>query len=66
VLLCKVSFQLLNPHALLKILQHPAAKGFDFSRIKFLMSGAAPLTAELNQRVVELMPVWTTILLVEI
>ncbi|TRM59948.1 hypothetical protein BD626DRAFT_550084 [Schizophyllum amplum] len=37
-------------------LQHPAAQGRDFSRIRFIMSGAAPLSADLLERTAKLMP----------
>ena len=37
-------------------LQHPAAKNFDFRRIRFAMAGAAPLSAELTMQMVKKMP----------
>jgi hypothetical protein len=38
-------------------LQHPASRNYDWTGIKFLMSGAAPLTAALSEQVVKLLPV---------
>lgn len=36
--------------------QHPATKKYDLRHIKFVMSGAAPLSAELVERLVTILP----------
>ena len=37
-------------------LQHPAAKTCDFSTIKSVLSGAAPLSAEITNQVARMLP----------
>jgi 4-coumarate--CoA ligase len=36
--------------------QHPVVKDYDLSVIRFLMSGAAPLSAEINHHLFRLFP----------
>lgn len=36
--------------------QHPAARGFDLSHVKFILCGAAPLSAELVRQLIVLFP----------
>jgi 4-coumarate--CoA ligase len=38
------------------VTQHPAVKEYDFSHVKYCMSGAAPLSGELIQQVTKILP----------
>ena len=44
------------PAALQMVIQHPKAKGSDFSRLKYVMYGAAPIPLELLRQAVETIP----------
>ena len=44
------------PAALQMVIQHPAAKETDFSRVKYIMYGAAPMPLELLKEAVRTMP----------
>lgn len=46
----------LVPAALQMVIQHPRAKEVDFSRLKFVMYGSAPIPLELLRQAVETMP----------
>ncbi|KZP31139.1 phenylacetyl-CoA ligase [Athelia psychrophila] len=46
---------LVPPHAVL-LCKHPAAKDFDLSHVKYCMSGAAPLSAELTAQLLKVIP----------
>ena len=46
-----------NPRVLfLSPFQHPATKKYDLSHIRYLMSGAAPLSSELTMQLVKILP----------
>ena len=47
---CNVRAPFLSPF------QHPATKKYDLSRIRYLMSGAAPLSSELTLQLVKILP----------
>lgn len=36
--------------------QHPAVKRYDLSQVRFCISGAAPLSKELTQQLIKVMP----------
>ncbi|KAL0951462.1 hypothetical protein HGRIS_008150 [Hohenbuehelia grisea] len=52
----RMTHLLLVPPQIVLLCKHPAAKGIDFSHVKFCMSGAAPLSGDLVEQVVRLMP----------
>lgn len=52
----KVTHMCVVPPQIVLLNKHPAAQGRDFSRIRFIMSGAAPLSADLLERTAKLMP----------
>jgi 4-coumarate--CoA ligase len=52
----KVTHLLVVPPMVVLLCKHPATKNYDLSRIRLLFSGAAPLSAELTDSVVKLLP----------
>ena len=57
VLLCKVMAHIHSRAAFyLTCLQHPLTSKYDLSSVRYLMSGAAPLSAEITQLVAKILP----------
>ncbi|THH06349.1 hypothetical protein EW145_g4156 [Phellinidium pouzarii] len=52
----KVTHLFLVPSQVVLLCKHPAAKNFDLSRIRFFISGAAPLSPELTQQLIKVIP----------
>ncbi|KAF8167711.1 amp dependent CoA ligase [Crassisporium funariophilum] len=52
----RVTHLYLVPPQIVLLCKHPAVKGHDFSHVKFCMSGAAPLSGDLMQKVTDLFP----------
>ncbi|KAI0080345.1 amp dependent CoA ligase [Panus rudis PR-1116 ss-1] len=52
----KISHLLLVPPMIVLMCKNPATKQHDLSSVRFMMSGAAPLSADLIQQVIRLLP----------
>jgi len=52
----KISHLLLVPPQAVLLCKHPAVKKFDLKHVRFAMSGAAPLSAELTMQLVKVLP----------
>ncbi|KAL1661702.1 hypothetical protein GGF50DRAFT_104963 [Schizophyllum commune] len=52
----KITHMCVVPPQIVLLNKHPAAQGRDYSHVRFIMSGAAPLSAELLNQTSKLMP----------
>ncbi|KAI0275161.1 amp dependent CoA ligase [Gloeopeniophorella convolvens] len=52
----RVTHLLVVPPMIVLFCKHPATRNYDLSHVRLVFSGAAPLSAELTQRLVQLMP----------
>ncbi|KZV82519.1 acetyl-CoA synthetase-like protein [Exidia glandulosa HHB12029] len=52
----KICHLFIVPPMIVLLCKHPSVKNYDLSHVRYVMSGAAPLTAELQQRCQELYP----------
>ncbi|KAF9236497.1 hypothetical protein BU15DRAFT_76938 [Melanogaster broomeanus] len=52
----KITHLMLVPPQIVLLCKHPATKEFDLTGIRFVMCGAAPLSAELMNQVVKILP----------
>ncbi|KAH0832171.1 hypothetical protein J3R83DRAFT_13084 [Lanmaoa asiatica] len=52
----KITLLMLVPPQIVLLCKHPATKGYDLSGIRYMMCGAAPLSADLMSKVTEVLP----------
>ncbi|KAH7926478.1 acetyl-CoA synthetase-like protein [Leucogyrophana mollusca] len=52
----KITHLMLVPPQIVLLCKHPAVKDYDLSGVRFLISGAAPLSAELMKQLVKVIP----------
>ncbi|KIJ06739.1 hypothetical protein PAXINDRAFT_140455 [Paxillus involutus ATCC 200175] len=52
----RITHLMLVPPQVVLLCKHPAVKEYDFSHVRYLTSGAAPLSRELMERLIEIFP----------
>lgn len=52
----RITHLMLVPPQIILLCKHPAVKNYDLSIIRFVMSGAAPLSGEINSHLFQLLP----------